>query len=83
MYRFCFVILIIFFISCSKESGLKYEYIIKDKSFVENFDLKPNTRFVNLSEGFTFYKQENKESSTIKGIMSSLWIYMDGVTLRT
>ena len=65
MYRFCFVILIIFFISCSKESGLKYEYIIKDKSFVENFDLKPNTRFVNLSEGFTFYKQENKESSTI------------------
>ena len=65
MFRVFFVGLIFICISCSKESKLKYEYIIKNESFVENFDLEPNSAFVNLSDGFTFYTQDNKDIATI------------------
>ncbi len=64
MFRLCFFTLVFFCLSCSKEAKTKYEYIIKNKSFVENFDLKPNTGFINLSDGFTFYKNDNKEAVT-------------------
>ncbi len=64
MFRVCFLVLVFFCLSCSKEVKTKYEYIVKNKSFVESFDLKPNTGFINLSKGFTFYKHNNKEVST-------------------
>ena len=53
-----------FFLSCSKEVKPKYEYIVKNKSFIESVDLEPNNGFINLSDGFTFYKHDNKEVST-------------------
>ena len=64
MFRFCFLVLVFFCLSCSNEVKPKYEYIVKNKSFIESFDLKPNTGFTNLSKGFTFYKHDNKETST-------------------
>jgi len=64
MFRVCFLVLVFFCLSCSKEVKTKYEHIVKNKSFVESFDLKPNTGFANLSKGFTFYKHDNKETST-------------------
>ena len=63
MFRICFVAVIFFCISCKKEVDSKYEYIVKNKAFVEGFDLNPNSGFANLSMGFTFYKQENKEAT--------------------
>ena len=64
MFRVCYLVLVFFFLSCSKEVKPKYEHIVKNKSFVESFDLKPNNGFINLSDGFTFYKHDNKEVST-------------------
>ena len=64
MFRVCFLVLVFFSLSCSNELKPKYEYIVKNKSFIESFDLKPNSGFTNLSKGFTFYKHDNKEAST-------------------
>ena len=64
MFRVYFLVLVFFPLSCSKEVKPKYEYIVKNKSFVESFDFKPNNGFINLSKGFTFYKHDNKEAST-------------------
>ena len=64
MFRVCFLVLVFFCVSCSNEVKPKYEYIVKNKSFIESIDLKPNTGFINLSKGFTFYKHDNKEVST-------------------
>ena len=60
---------LVFCLSCSNELKPKYEYIVKNKSFIESFDLKPNTGFTNLSKGFTFYKHDNKEVSTVPIIL--------------
>ena len=68
MSRVCFLVLVFCF-SCSNEVKPKYEYIVKNKSFIESFDLKPNTGFTNLSKGFTFYKHDNKEASTVPIIL--------------
>ncbi len=64
MFRVFFLVLVFFFLSCSNEVKPKYEYIVKNKSFIESFDLKPNSGFTNLSKGFTFFKHDNKEAST-------------------
>jgi len=69
MFRVCFLVLGFFCLSCSNEVKPKYEYIVKNKSFIESFDLKPNTGFTNLSKGFTFYKHDNKEASTVPIIL--------------
>ena len=69
MFRACFLVLVFFCLSCSNEVKPKYEYIVKNKSFIESFDLKPNTGFTNLSKGFTFYKHDNKEASTVPIIL--------------
>lgn len=69
MFRVCFLVLVFFCLSCSKEVKPKYEYIVKNKSFIESTDLKPNTGFTNLSKGFTFYKHDNKEASTVPIIL--------------
>jgi len=69
MFRVCFLVLVFFCVSCSNEVKPKYEYIVKNKSFIESFDLKPNTGFTNLSRGFTFYKHDNKEASTVPIIL--------------
>ena len=69
MFRVCFLVLVFFFLSCSNEVKPKYEYIVKNKSFIESTDLKPNTGFINLSKGFTFYKHDNKEASTVPIIL--------------
>ena len=42
----------------------KYEYIQKDRSFFENFDLDSNSNFIKLSSGYTYYKSENKNPNT-------------------
>ena len=64
MFRVFFLVLVFFSLSCSNEVKPKYEYIVKNKSFIESTDLKPNSGFTNLSKGFTFYKHDNKEAST-------------------
>ena len=69
MFRVCFLVLVFFFLSCSKEVKPKYEYIVKNKSFIESVDLEPNNGFINLSDGFTFYKHDNKEASTVPIIL--------------
>ena len=69
MFRVCFLVLGFFCLSCSNEVKPKYEYIVKNKSFIESTDLKPNTGFINLSKGFTFYKHDNKEASTVPIIL--------------
>ena len=69
MFRVCFLVLVFFFLSCSKEVKPKYEYIVKNKSFIESVALEPNTGFINLSKGFTFYKHDNKDSSTVPIIL--------------
>ena len=65
MFRIFFVGLIFICISCSTESKVEYEYLTKNKSFVENLNIDPNSAFVNLSDGFTFYSQDNEEVATI------------------
>ena len=67
MFRVCF--LVFFCLSCSNEVKPKYEFILKNKSFIENVALEPNTGFINLSKGFTFYKHDNKDSSTVPIIL--------------
>ena len=69
MFRSCFLVLVFFYLSCSNEVKPKYEYILKNKSFIESVALEPNTGFINLSKGFTFYKHDNKDSSTVPIIL--------------
>jgi len=69
MFRSCFLVLVFFCLSCSNEVKPKYEYILKNKSFIESVALEPNTGFINLSKGFTFYKHDNKDSSTVPIIL--------------
>ena len=64
MFRTFFVGLIFICISCSTESKVEYEYITKNKSFVENVNIESNSAFINLSNGFTFYSQDNEDLST-------------------
>mgnify|MGYP001166345246 FL=1 len=52
-------IILLFFLSCS-DSKINYEYIDKDDFFIKNFSLNPNSEFIQLSKGFTYYKWENK-----------------------
>ena len=49
--------------SCSSDVN-KYEYIQKNQSFFENFDLDSNSNFIKLSSGYTYYKSVNKNSNT-------------------
>ena len=69
MFRVCFLVLVFFCLSCSNEVKPKYEFILKNKSFIESVALEPNTGFINLSKGFTFYKHDNKDSSTVPIIL--------------
>ena len=64
MIRLFSILLFIFFFSCN-ESPKKYEYIIKDKLFVEEFKHSSNSNIVQLSKGFTFYKLENQKNDLI------------------
>lgn len=52
-----------FTFSCSSVDN-KYEYIQKDQSFFENFDLDSNSNFIKLSSGYTYYKSINKNTNT-------------------
>ena len=65
MFRIFFVGLIFICISCSTESKVEYEYITKNKSFVDNLNIESNSAFVNLSDGFTFYSQDNEDVTSI------------------
>ena len=65
MLRIFFVGLIFICISCSTESKVEYEYITKNKSFVDNLNIESNSAFVNLSDGFTFYSQDNEDVASI------------------
>ena len=68
MIRLFSILLFILFFSCN-DSSKKYEYIIKDKAFVKEFNHTENSNIVQLSNGFTYYKLENKETNTIPVVL--------------
>ena len=62
------IFLFILFFSCN-DSSKKYEYIIKDKAFVNGFNHTENSNIVQLSNGFTYYKLGNKETNAIPVVL--------------
>ena len=68
MIRLFSIFLFILFFSCN-DSSKKYEYIIKDKAFVNGFNHTENSNIVQLSNGFTYYKLENTETNTIPVVL--------------
>ena len=68
MIRLFSIFLFILFFSCNYSSK-KYEYIIKDKAFVNGFNHTENSNIVQLSNGFTYYKLENKETNSIPVVL--------------
>ena len=64
MIKLFSTLLFILFFSCN-DTTKKYEYIIKDKLFVEEFKHSSNSNIVQLSKGFTFYKLENQKNDLI------------------
>ena len=68
MIRLFSIFLFILFFSCS-DSSKKYEYIIKDKAFVNGFNHTENSNIVQLSNGFTYYKLGNKETNAIPVVL--------------
>ena len=68
MIRLFSIFLFILFFSCN-DSSKKYEYIIKDKAFVNGFNHTENSNIVQLSNGFTYYKLENKKTNAIPVVL--------------
>ena len=68
MIRLFSIFLFILFFSCN-HSSKKYEYIIKDKAFVNGFNHTENSNIVQLSNGFTYYKLDNKETNAIPVVL--------------
>ena len=68
MIRLFSIFLFILFFSCN-DSSKKYEYIIKDKAFVNGFNHTENSNIVQLSKGFTYYKLGNKETNAIPVVL--------------
>ena len=68
MIRLFSIFLFTLFFSCN-DSFKKYEYIIKDKAFVNEFNHTENSNIVQLSKGFTYYKLENKKTNTIPVVL--------------
>ena len=68
MIRLFSIFLFILFFSCN-DSSKKYEYIIKDKAFVNGFNHTENSNIVQLSNGFTYYKLGNKETNSIPVVL--------------
>ena len=68
MIRLFSIFLFILFFSCN-DSSKKYEYIIKDKAFVNGFNYTENSNIVQLSNGFTYYKLGNKETNAIPVVL--------------
>ena len=68
MIRLFSILLFILFFSCDDSSN-KYEYIIKDKAFIEGVNHTENSNIVQLSNGFTYYKLKNKETNTIPVVL--------------
>ncbi len=64
MIRLFSILLFILFFSCN-DTSKKYEYIIKDKLFVEEFKHSSNSNILQLSKGFTYYKLENQKNDLI------------------
>ena len=68
MIRLFSTFLLTLFFSCN-DSSKKYEYIIKDKAFVNGFNHTENSNIVQLSNGFTYYKLGNKETNAIPVVL--------------
>ena len=64
MIKLFSTLLFILFFSCN-DTPKKYEYIIKDKLFVEEFKHSSNSNIVQLSKGFTYYKLQNQKNDLI------------------
>jgi len=64
MIKLFSTLLFILFFSCN-DTPKKFEYIIKDKLFVEEFKHSSNSNIVQLSKGFTYYKLENQKNDLI------------------
>ena len=68
MIRLFSTLLLTLFFSCN-DTFNKYEYIIKDKVFVNEFNHTENTNIVQLSKGFTYYKSANKKTNTVPVVL--------------
>ena len=68
MIRLFSTLLLILFFSCNDIFD-KYEYIIKDKVFVNEFNHTENSDIVQLSKGFTYYKSANKKTNTVPVVL--------------
>ena len=68
MIRLFSIFLFILFFSCN-DTFNKYEHITKDKVFVNEFNHTENSNIVQLSNGFTYYKLENKETNAIPVVL--------------
>ena len=63
MKKLIILLLFIPFVFTCDENRNKYEFLIKDESFKNNFIISSNEDFIQLSDGFTYYKWENKSSN--------------------
>ena len=63
MKKLIILLLFIPFVFACNENKNKYEFLIKDESFKNNFIISTNEDIIQLSEGFTYYKWENKSSN--------------------
>ena len=68
MIRLFSIFLFILFFSCN-DSSKKYEHIVKDKAFVNGFNHTENSNIAQLTNGFTYYKLDNKEANTIPVVL--------------
>ena len=68
MIRLFSTLLLTLFFSCN-DTFNKYEYIIKDKVFVNEFNHTENSNIVQLSKGFTYYKSANKKTNTVPVVL--------------
>ena len=63
MKKLILLLLFIPFVFACDENRNKYEFLIKDESFKNSFIISANEDIIQLSEGFTYYKWENKSSN--------------------
>ena len=63
MKKAILLLLFIPFVFACNENRNKYEFLIKDESFKNSFIISANEDIIQLSEGFTYYKWENKSSN--------------------
>ena len=74
MIRLFSTFLLTLFFSCN-DTFNEYEYINKDKVFVNEFNHTENSNIVQLSKGFTYYKSANKKTNTVPVVLGNSCFY--------